>query len=455
MFDFAAVRRPRPVLAAALAVAGATCLAADAGFETPGQVQANRYLAASQLSGPDWTVDANATSDGFGNTYTVRSRFGTWTARGTLMVGVRIREAQALAELDRTSKSEVFVDAVKRSAVGQIETVASFATQPVETVKAIPGGVKRWFQKTSYRVSETYHDVKTKDDQPADTAEGSENGDAEAQPKDKDQDDKAKQAAQKKALDYLSISAAERRWYAQLGVDPYTDNETLRAAIKSYSRIEGVTSFGMKFVGLPAIPGVGQLRKTMDLVWNTDPWELRRRNRKALLAAGMSEDVARSFEDNPALSLTMQTGIVTTLESLAGVAGREHLIERAVDVETRGDGQALLQATALLLRFHSTQEPLVAILAGTRLPVARTQAGALVAFVPTDALFWTAEIADAANGFASTYAAENATERQLWVIGQASDRFKAEAGRLGWQVRDRWQLAAPEDQAAAAPAGGR
>jgi hypothetical protein len=443
--------RRRALLAIGIALAAATslaarALAADTAFETPSQVPAARYLTPAQMSGADWTVDENAVNDGFGNTYTVRSRFGEWKAHGTLMVGVRIREAQALAELDRTSKTEVFADAVKRSAVGQIETVASFATQPVETVKAIPGGVKRWFQKTSYRVSETYKDVKEKQ-QESDSGTGEAEGD--------ESKDKAKQAAQKKALDYLNVSSAERRWYAQLGVDPYTDNETLRKAIKSYSRIEGLTSFGMKFVGLPSIPGIGGLRKTMDLVWKTDPWELRRMNRKALLGAGLSEETARAFEDNPALSLTMQTGLVSTLQALVGVAGREHLIERAIDVETRGDGQALVHSAALLLRFHSAQEPLAAILAGTRLPVARTQSGALVAFLPTDALFWTAEIADAANGFAATYAAEKATERQIWVVGEASPRFKDGAARLGWEVRDHWQLSAPEDQTASAPGGGR
>src|SRR5262249_33640590 len=148
-----------------------------------------------------------------------------------------------------------------------------------------------------------------------------------------DTSDKAKQAAKKQALDYLNISKAELRWYAQLGVDPYGDNEVLRKAIKSYARIEGLTSFGLKFVGLPSITDASQIRKTNNPVWKTAPWEHRRRNRKILLDAGVTEDNARKFEDNPAMSLTLQTAFVDILQSFGGVAGREHMLARALDVQ--------------------------------------------------------------------------------------------------------------------------
>ena len=161
------------------------------------------------------------------------------------------------------------------------------------------------------------------------------------------------------------------------------------------------------------------------------------------------------FEDNPATSLTVQTGIVDALQELEGVAGREHLLARAVDVESRGEAQSLLTAVTLLVRYHRSQEPLAAFLPGTRLPVARTAAGGLVAVAPADAFFWTAEMADAARNFAAIYAGESASSRGLWIVGEASPRFKSEAGKLGWDIHDRWQVSAPEDQTpAAAPAAG-
>jgi hypothetical protein len=430
---------------AALESGAAPVRAEDPGFERTDGLRAGDYLTAEQMRGPHWQVADAVSNDGFANTYTITSRFGSWAARGAMQLDARIREIAALEELDRISKSSVFVDAVKRSAVGQVETVASFAAQPVETVKAIPGGVKRWFQKTSYQASEVYHDVKTKaaETSDGDAAEGGDSGlDA----------DKAKELARREALDYLKITSAERRWYAELGVDPYTDNEVLRRAIRSYSRIEGLTSFGMKFVGLPSIPGVGAIRKTMTLVWETDPWELRRRNRKALLEAGISESTAREFEDQPWLTLTIQTSLVDSLEALAGVGGREHLIARALDIGSRDDGRLLVQAVSLLVRFHGEHEPLATVLPGVRLPVARTRSGELVATAPADAFFWTAEMAEAAADFAELYSAEPATARRLWLVGVASPRFKAESAKRGWEVRDLWRS---RDLSAVAAASGR
>jgi hypothetical protein len=429
-------RAPRlaVVLACLVAAPGAGALRAEGPtFDSTDRLRSADFLAVEQMRGPHWQVDDVATSDGFANTYTVRSRFGEWPAVGALQVEVRIREIAALEELDRISKSSVFVDAVKRSAVGQVETIASFAAQPVETVKAIPGGVKRWFQKTSYQASEVYHDVKTKAEETSD-GDAAEGGDSGLDT------DKAKELARREALDYLKITSAERRWYAELGVDPYTDNEVLRRAIRSYSRIEGLTSFGMKFVGLPSIPGVGAIRKTMTLVWETDPWELRRRNRKILLAAGISEETARAFEDQPYLSLTMQTSLADSIEAFSAVGGRDELVARALGVESRDDGRLLVQSVALLLRLHGEHEPLAAILAGPRLPVARTRAGELVATAPADALFWSAEMAEAASGLARLYAAEPAGARRLWLAGVASARFKQEVAKLGWEVRDQWRL---------------
>ena len=175
-------------------------------------------------------------------------------------------------------------------------------------------------------------------------------------------------------------------------------------------------------------------------------------NRKKLLAAGISEETARKFEDNPSVSLSLQTALIQSLDTLAGVRGRETLIARAIDAESRDEASTLVSSVALMVRFHRQQSPLLEILPGARLPVARAANGALVAVLLTDAVFWTAEVAEGAQSFADRYAGDPAKERQLWVAGEASLAFKSAARALGWETRDRWQLSSPEDAAAAAPA---
>lgn len=405
-------------------------------FEAAGPVPASRYLPAGQLSGPEWKVEPEAQNDGYTNTYTLTSRFGSWEARGRTQVAVRGREIQALAKLEEVSKSEVFMDAVKKSATAPLQLVASVTTKPVETIKGVPAGVNRWFKKTSYQVKETYHDTK----------ETVTNRDEEEKGKGGEDDpgttETMKQQASKYALDQLKISSAERRWYADLGVDPYTDNEVVRKAVQSVARVEGLTSFGMRYSGLPSIPGAGEIRKTMDLVWKTDPWELRLRNRKILLAAGVSEETARAFEDNPALSLTLQTEFINALSSFEGVAGRQHLLARALEVDSLDEARALVSSTSLLLQLHRGGTPLKEFLAGTRLPVARTAKNGLVAVSLADAVFWTEGVAEAAKSLAGIYAGDPATSRRLFVVGEVSGHAKSEVRKLGWEIADRWQAPA-------------
>ena len=425
---------------ATLASTPGVARAAD-GFEPEGKVSAARYLPADSLAGPEWKVASEAENDGAFNTYVVQSRFGNFDARGGARVKVRAKEVAALVELEAVSKSKVFTDAVKDSALGSVETVMQFAQKPVETVKAVPKAVGRWYKKTKFRVQEGYSDVKDakaeRDQKKAEPQDES----AKAAQKEETKD-QAKALAKKEALDYLKISGAERRWYAELGVDPYTDNQVLRAVVKSYSRVEGLTRFGMKFVGLPGIPGAREMRQVMNLVWQTDPWELRLQNRKRLMAAGLSEETARAFEDNPYLSLTEQTALLMALERMTGVTGRQHVLARVIDLDSNDAGDMVTQATLLLAAHHAGERPLAEILPGTVLPVARARDGRLVAAISADALFWTEPMAGAVAEFVATYADDAATTRELWVIGEASDRFKSEMKARGWQVLDRWRVAA-------------
>jgi hypothetical protein len=397
-------------------------------FEAAGAVPASRYLPAAELSGPEWKVEPQAVNDGLTNTYTLTSRFGSWPAHGRLQVSVRIREIQALAQLEQVSKTDVFKEAVKKSATAPLELAANVATKPVETIKGVPEGVGRWVKKTRFQVQETYHDAK---EVTSNEKEGEgEDGETTA---------KVKQQASSYALDQLKISGAERRWYKELGVDPYTDNELLRKAVKSVARVEGLTSFGMKFSGMPSIPGAREMRKTLDLVWNTDPWELRLRNRNLLLGAGLSEETVRAFEDNPSLSLSAQTALLDILGGLKGVKGREHLLARAIAVESRDEAQELVASASLLLRLHQGEAPLREILPGPQLPVARTARGGIAAVLMADAVFWTDEVAAAAQNLAGIYAGETAASRRLYVAGEVSSRAKSGAGQLGWEIVDRWQ----------------
>ena len=64
----------------------------------------------------------------------------------------------------------------------------------------------------------------------------------------------AQSNAAKYADRYLGVSAAERRFYQKLGVDPYTDNEVLRKAVKRAAKVDAATTLGLHFVAVPGLP---------------------------------------------------------------------------------------------------------------------------------------------------------------------------------------------------------
>jgi hypothetical protein len=241
--------------------------------------------------------------------------------------------------------------------------------------------------------------------------------------------------ARKELRDTLRITGAERRWYRELGVDPATDNEVLRAGIESVARVEGLTGLGMTFMTLPSVPGAGEMQRTLGLVWETDPLDLLRANRERMLDAGLSKETARAFEDS-ALTLTEQTLLLNSLDDLEGVAGREHLVARALALEDRRRARALVQIAAHLAHLHGKGTALAQILPDSILPVARTRTGDLVAVSVADAVFWTERIAEAAQEFATLYADRPVNERRLYFTGVTSERFKTEAASLGWKVTD-------------------
>ncbi|MEM7582812.1 MAG: hypothetical protein AAF560_05485 [Acidobacteriota bacterium] len=433
-----------------MALVAAPAARAEESFETPGVVRSADYLRDDLMQGHGWSVAPEATNDGVNNTYTVTSRFGSWEAVGAAQITARAGEVAALERLEEISKTEVFLDAVERSVTAPVKLIEDATNQPVETLKRVPEGVGRWFRRTTYRVQEAYHDV-------SETV-AEERAKRKARDRDEDREDerdddqknavltrerrdelieKAKTIAHKELRDHLRISSAERRWYRELGVDPSTDNVKLRRAIASVARVDGLTSFGMKFVTLPTIPGSSELRKTMELVWDFNPHDLLRANHLQIVNAGLSRDTARAFEESR-LTLTEQTVFLEALAEMPGVAGRRHLISRAIDIETRQRARGLTSTAVLLARMHRDSTLLAEILPGSVLPVARTRARDLVAISTAEALFWTERVAQATQEYASIYADETADERRLYITGIASERFKAEVTALGWQVTDRW-----------------
>jgi hypothetical protein len=407
-----------------LFIASARATPVPEDYEAPPEIAATQALPAELASGTDFRVDGTVRSDGLMNHYSVQSRFGTFEVNGRALLQIRIREIGALAELERVSKSEVFLKAVGRSVTAPIETVVDVVQNPIGTVTGIPKGVANLFRsyklKTREATSSTPREKK---------ADGSASG---ATGKDSAVTSEAESYAQR----YLGVSRAERRWYAKLGVDPYTTNLALRNSVNKVARIDATAGFGLRFAGIPSIAGIGVVRKGMDAIWREDPVVIRERNRKFLSSIAIDKEEISRFENNLSLSPTYQLAILEMTRALDGIGGRGELIHRAVEVASEDETLALVESIGLLVRLHQ-KTPLIEILGGIRLPAARTTDGRLLVCAGFESVYWTENVAEGARGIEQAYRDAEVSERQIWLAGAGSLRVRAELEKLGWKFFDR------------------
>ena len=99
--------------------------------ETPPPLKAEEFLPTELISGPSWKVEDVVTTDGLIETFVVTTPYGSWEALSSFRVPPRIRQAEALAQLDEVSKSDVFLSAVKNSVTAPINLISAGIGAPL------------------------------------------------------------------------------------------------------------------------------------------------------------------------------------------------------------------------------------------------------------------------------------------------------------------------------------
>jgi hypothetical protein len=388
-------------------------------FDTPPEEPASASLAPELASGPNFHVKDPVQSDGLMHHYVIESSFGEFPAYGQEALKIRVREMAALTQLSKKTDVGVVTKTVEQSVENQAKTVKKVVTNPVGTITGIPKGIGHLFSGYKAEASE-FSDQAKKD------ASGSNSASSMAH--------SAKADATRYADRYLGVSAAERRYYQELGVDPYTNNQVLRKAVHHLAKVQATVNLGMHFVGVPGVPYLSDLQRAMDAIYNEDPAVLRARQRKILAGYGLSPAEVAGFENTLLLSPTRQSLLVEDAKLLDGVEGRGELFRHAMGLTSDAEAAVFIESTRMLVRLHA-QQPLARILAGLRLPTAETRDGRTVVLGAFDAVYWTAEVA----GYESALrAALPPTSHGLdaWVSGSVSPAARAQLTSLGWVVHD-------------------
>jgi hypothetical protein len=422
------VRRRRPwafgaLVAAVLAAGGATLVVAQAAFEKPAVLRARDLATPEMLRGPRFQVEEAVPTDGLLAKFTIKSDFGPFEAQGPGMLQVRVAEIKALDTLSTVEKSDVFKKAMADSAKRTGQSLATAAAHPVETVKGIPAGVGRFFDRVTRDV--TTGTQKADDYVDAQQAQGGGGaGDVATAT------GKAAGTAGESAIGY---DDARRRLAKQLAVDPYTTNPVLSKKLDEVAWAAWSGSFGLDMaVGL--VPGGRAVKFTQkwvsDLVWDMRPGDLRVRMQTQLRELGAQQDTIDRFLRQKWFTLTTQTALVDALVSLGPGPGRADVMAWALTAESVPQTRFMAGAVGILADYHRTAAPIQRVrVAGTA--VGQTGSGALVIAGPVDYVSWTER--------AAAYVERPdlaAKEHQFWLFGRVSPRTRQELTARGWIIRE-------------------
>lgn len=413
------MRAPVLALLPVVAAMGGAALAAT-DYEGPRTFESRDVLPASLVQSPLFTVGPQAPTDGYFHDFTIKSEFGDFHVEGRSVLALRAREISALAELDKVSKSEVFLKAAGTSVVNVGKGVAGVVTDPEGTAKGLGEGVKRFGVNIGRRAKRAGESAKGDDQASGEPA--------------KSTGAKTAEAGESVANSVLGVSSAMRRWAKKVGADPYTTNPALRKALEDIGRVDAAGGIAAKVViPIPAV--VGMTASVGDLVWGKDPEALRKMNEERLTALGVSKEKAGAFFRNKPFTLTAQTAFIDALFAVKPKNAADY-VETATEAKNERTVLFFVESAQMLQKLAQAT-PVTAVLSDSRALVAATKDGRAVVLLPVDWIRWTQAYETAAKDIASRAKTELGAQRlELKTSGRMSDLARKNTIALGFKSEE-------------------
>jgi hypothetical protein len=334
--------------------------------EEPPTLSAKETLKPDFVAGDGFTVNDEVPTSTGRNRYLIVSDYGEFEADGNIMLERRIREVAAIRKLKEVSRTDEYKKALKAAVASPLVVAKDAVTNPVGTITGIPKGLFKFVNRAGQNAKE------------------------------RTQGRERSQYEDSNAASLVGFSKAKRMVAIQLGVDPYSSNETLQRELNgiAWATFAGKMTFtaatmpigGAAGLALTSAGVTNTLNKTL---MDQAPAELRLRNLKAMLAMGCDRTTANQFNNSNAFSPSVQTAIVMDLEALDGVANRSAFIDLAGSEATdEGDALFYLGTSRVLAELHA-QRPLARLQQVGRIPVAVQKDGRAVVAIQWDYAAWT------------------------------------------------------------------
>src|SRR5208282_3134752 len=277
-------------------------------YEAPPVVNVADLMPASALSGPGFSVQPQAPTNGAMGQYTIvadasvfRGDAGTYYIESLDMLKIRLSEIPAIAQLENISETGVFAKELASSAERPVTDAANMVIHPMDTVTGLPSGVGQFFGRVSLGAGEIASS--------ASSSFGS------------------GQAAGETAnatLTALGYGQVRRDLARKLHVDPYSSDPILTKKLNKVAWVmfSARMTVDTAMMAVPASMIITSVEFTDDLVYQTPKADLILLVQKKLQNLGLSPEDVAGFTGNTAIPLSLQVSAVKDLEALGDIPGR-------------------------------------------------------------------------------------------------------------------------------------
>lgn len=395
-------------------------------YENPVDLKSAEFVPHTLLQGALYSVDERVTLEGGLPRFTIRSKYGTWQARGREMLEIRISELPAFEQLDSISKTDEFTKAAGKALAAPVEVAGELLSNPVDTVNSLASGIGNMASSlanmagsAATRVSDTVN---------GDT--GVQKPILEAAPMSEGT------AAPRTVINGpFGYHAALREWAQQLKVDPYTNNAALSDKLDDFAAASFVGSFPVNItIGIVAAPlsYAVQFNQAAQLeAYQLSPGDIETRNEARLKKMGVEGLTVRALFRNSYFTPTLQTSLVLAIESLGNVIGRAEIITFASRAASDIEARYVINSVLLLAQYSRTDTPIISVRGADNFIAGKAANGRLVVAMPMDYVAWVKPVGDFARR-----ADLNEPDRWVLVAGKVTPQAMHELTRLGWHVAD-------------------
>jgi hypothetical protein len=397
----------RSIAAAVLAVAAGIAATASHAQVPPVENEPTLTTAAFSglpaATGAGYRLDPGVPVTGYHGQFTLHTDHGDITADGIGLLRQRVAEVGPAAELAKLSSSDVFVDALAKSASNTAAAVGKAVTNPVETAKALPAGVGRFFKSVGSTVESA-----------ASKSSGGNTSEA--------------------AKDALGINKAKRRIAQRVGVDPYTTNPVVAKRLDDLANAAFAGGVSLDVALAVTTAGVAtaiSVTKTVsNMAWELPPADIRARNDEGLAAFDIDQATRNALLDNRWYTPTMALSFVEEMKGLGVRKGTSAFTALAARAETETEARFFVAQLRQARAYAKAGNTIAAIEASGRVGEFRTADGKLFVPASLDYLSWT----DGVKGFAERD--HGAGTREVWLTGKLSPAASKGLAATGWKVRE-------------------